>query len=65
MRAKTNQQAKPVSLALPWRSDPLLDDLAVKISIDQTALCLGDGRKAGIRYAILFAKRSGLENTHK
>jgi hypothetical protein len=47
----------------------LLDDLAAKIRIDQTAHCSVDGsHKAGIRYAILpceFRKSSGLENTHK
>jgi hypothetical protein len=46
----------------------LLDDLAAKISIDQTAHCSVDGRHKAGRYAIPpheLRKRSGLENTHK
>ena len=67
--AETDQHPKAASLALPRTGDPLLDDLAAKVGVDQASLGTVNGLdKRRIIDAILagkLRKRFGFENMHK
>jgi hypothetical protein len=67
--ADSDYHTKTASFALPRSSDPLLDDLTAKISIDQTPNGSFDGlHKAVVTDAVLsrkLRKRFGFENAHR
>ena len=69
MRPKTNEQAKPTSLALPQPSDPLLDELTTQVSINQTSNGSLDGiHETIVTDAVLSGKLCqgfGFEDTQK
>jgi hypothetical protein len=64
----TDYHTKAASFALPRSSDPLLDNLTAKISIDQTPNGPFDGiHKAVVADAVMSRKlrqRFGFENAH-
>lgn len=65
--AETDQHPKAASLALPWTSDPLLDDPTTEIGVDQALPGALNGLdKAGIVDTMLTGKLRkcpGFENT--
>lgn len=69
IRAEPDQHTKAASFALPRTSNPLLNDLAAKIGVDQATLGTINGLNKGCIVDAMLAgelsKRSRLENTQK
>src|SRR5665213_298121 len=69
IRPESDQHSKPASLTLPWPRDPLLDQAAAEIRIDQPTPCSFDrGHEAFIADSFALRKTGksfGFENAHE